>query len=79
MTVMKINTKKSNLIPFKEFRMNAQKYIDAIAKGESFVVIKRSRPIFRLEPVPEIWETIVDFTSVYPKGIPAKKLLQYLK
>lgn len=70
---------KSNIIAFKEFRLNAQKYIDAIEKGASFVVVKRSRPVFRLEPVLEKWETVVDFTSVYPKGIPAKKLLQYLK
>lgn len=75
---MKTNT-KSNLVPFKEFRLNAQKYIDAIERGKSFVVIKRSKPVFRIVPVPEVWETVVDFTSIYPKGIPAKKLLQYLK
>lgn len=70
---------KSNIIAFKEFRLNAQKYIDAIENGASFMVVKRSRPVFRLEPILEKWETVVDFTSVYPKGIPAKKLLQYLK
>ena len=70
---------KTNIIPFKEFRMNAKKYIDALEKGASFMVVKRSHPIFRLEPVGEQWETIVDFTSVYPKGIPAKELLKYLR
>jgi len=56
-----------------------QKYIDALAKGQSFLVMKRSRPAFRLEPVNEVWETIGDFTAMPHGGIPAKELLKHLK
>ncbi len=67
----------NNIIALKEFRLNAQKYIDASAKGHSFIVVKRSRPVFRIEPVEEQWETIADFSST--GGISAKKFLKELR
>ena len=70
---------KSNIIALKEFRLNAQKYIDASSKGHSFVVVKRSHPVFRIEPVQEKWETVADFSSLPDGGIPAKKLLVALR
>lgn len=76
---MKTITHKEQIVNFKEFRLNAQKYIDAVDKGASFLVMKRSRPIFRLEPVAEQWETIGDFTTMKGGGISAKKLLERLQ
>ena len=73
------NITKEQIVPFKEFRLNALKYITALEKGQSFLVIKRSRPVFRLEPIGEMWETIGDFSSVRGGGISAKKLLKALK
>lgn len=70
---------KEQIVPFKEFRMNAGKYITAMEKGASFLVVKRSRPVFRLEPVEEVWETIGDFSSMKGGGISAKELLKLLK
>ena len=70
---------KEQIVPFKEFRLNAPKYIKMLEGGASFLVIKRSRPAFRLEPVSEVWETIGDFSSVRGGGVSAKKLLQALK
>jgi len=73
-------TNINNIIPFKDFRVNAEKYIKAIEKGMSFVVVKRSKPIFRLEPMGESWETLIDFTdNGKTKGIEVNKLLKYLK
>ena len=60
---------KNNIIALKEFRLNAQKYIDASAKGNSFIVVKRSHPVFRIEPMEEEWETIADFSSLPCGGI----------
>jgi len=57
------NNNINNIIPFKDFRLNAEKYIKALDKGMSFVVVKRSKAIFRLEPVGEKWETLIDFTN----------------
>ena len=76
-----MNTKftKEQILPFKEFRLNAPKYIKALDGGASFLIMKRSRPAFRLEPVSEIWENIGDFSTLRGGGISAKKLLQALK
>ena len=70
---------KNNIIALKEFRLNAQKYIDASEKGHSFIVVKRSHPVFRIEPMGEQWETITDFSSLSGGGISAKKLLGALR
>jgi len=71
--------KKEEIVSLKEFRLNASKYITALEKGASFMVIKRSRPVFRLEPVQEVWENIGDFTNLRGGGVSAKKLLKELK
>jgi len=69
---------KEQIVALKDFRLNAPKYIAALEKGESFVVVKRSRPVFRLEPVDEVWETVGDFSSMKNGGVSAKALLQKL-
>jgi antitoxin (DNA-binding transcriptional repressor) of toxin-antitoxin stability system len=70
----------NNIIPFKDFRINAEKYIKALEKGMSFVVVKRSKAIFRLEPIGESWETLVDFTDKgKTKGVNARKLLDHME
>ncbi|OGI71602.1 hypothetical protein A3J61_01655 [Candidatus Nomurabacteria bacterium RIFCSPHIGHO2_02_FULL_38_15] len=70
---------KDQIVPFKEFRLNAPKYIKALEAGASFLVMKRSRPAFRLEPVFEVWETIGDFSKLRGGGISAKKLAKALQ
>lgn len=77
-----MNTKvslKETIVPFKEFRLNSGKYIDALAKGQSFLVVKRSRPVFRLEPVDEVWETIGDFSKMPGGGISGNKLIKAIE
>ncbi|MFA6227474.1 MAG: hypothetical protein WC631_03310 [Candidatus Paceibacterota bacterium] len=70
----------NNIIPFKDFRVNADKYIRALEKGMSFVVVKRSKAIFRLEPVGEKWETLIDFTEGGKKeGIRVEKLISIME
>ena len=77
-TIVKSNI--NNIIPFKDFRVNAEKYIKAIEKGMSFVVVKRSKAIFRLEPMGETWENLIDFTDGgKTKGIKADKLISILE
>ncbi len=71
-----------NIISLKELRFKLTKYADKIEKkGESFLVLKRSRPIFKIVPVDEktTWETVVDFTEINPEGVPAKDVLKALK
>lgn len=64
------------LLTINELRQNMPDYIKKIKKGASFVVYKRSEPVFRIGPVEEQWETVVDFTEFEPMGVPASKILQ---
>ena len=71
-----------NLIGLKELRENVDTYVSEVQKGKSFIVMRRSMPIFRITPpddTDELWETIVDFTQFYKNGIPARQLLKKLR
>ena len=75
--------KQASIIGLKDLRENTERYITAVENGASFTVVRRSRPIFRIAP-PETeaedgWETVIDFTTIDPEGIPAKTLLKRLK
>jgi len=70
-----------NIIGLKELRENAEKYISQIKKGSSFIVVRRSKPVFKLSPITEKseqWETVVDFTKLHKGGIDIKELLDRL-
>jgi antitoxin (DNA-binding transcriptional repressor) of toxin-antitoxin stability system len=41
----------ATIIGLKELRENTEAVAARVAKGESFVVVKRSKPIFELRPV----------------------------
>jgi len=73
--------KKQNIIGLKEFRLNAEEYISRIEKGESFTVLKRSTPVFKLTPVDdeELWETVIDFTEINPDGVPAEEVIKAIR
>ena len=45
---MKSITQSTNIIGVKELRQNLDKYVRAVARGRSFMVVKRSRPIFAI-------------------------------
>jgi antitoxin (DNA-binding transcriptional repressor) of toxin-antitoxin stability system len=76
-----VSNSQKNIIGLKEFRQNADTFIKRIDKGESFTVLKRSRPVFKLTPVEEeeMWETVVDFTKIDKNGVSAKDILKSIK
>ncbi|MDO8555278.1 MAG: hypothetical protein Q7R75_01805, partial [bacterium] len=63
-------------------RQNVNTYIAEVRKGKSFIVIRRSRPIFKLSPLDDesrdLWERVIDFTKIKKRGIPVKDLLSRL-
>lgn len=71
----------NNIVNLKELRENMAKYTERIEKGDSFIVMKRSKPLFRISPVDEDegWETVIDFTNYRKGGIPASELLNRLQ
>ena len=79
---MNIKITKKSFVGLKELRENMETYIKRVNKGESITVFRRSTPLFRLSPVDvdEMgWETVVDFTKIDKKGIPAKEVLKALE
>ncbi len=75
--------KISPIVGLKELRENAEVYIREIEKGRSFLVMRRSKPIFKITPVDEWgdegnWETIIDFTKIKKGGVPIEDVLKAL-
>ncbi|MBI2062553.1 MAG: hypothetical protein HYT64_02605 [Candidatus Yanofskybacteria bacterium] len=73
---------KQHILGLKELRENMQKYASRVQKGESFVVVKKSKPLFKISSLDEDegeWETVVDFTKIRKGGISADELLARLK
>ncbi len=78
---MRKTTAKHNIVGLKELREDMDKYIARVDKGESFTVVRRSRPVFKIAPVDEEsgWETVVDFTQIDKKGVLAEEVLAALR
>lgn len=71
-----------NIVGLKELRENVDIYISEVQKGKSFIVVRRSKPVFKIASPDESdtqWETIVDFTEFCKEGIPAGQLLKKLR
>jgi len=72
---------ENTIVGLKELRENMGKYASLIKKGKSFIVVKRSKPLFRISSIDEddgLWETVIDFTKFRKSGIPAEELLNRL-
>ncbi|MDD5433654.1 MAG: hypothetical protein PHE77_03300 [Candidatus Pacebacteria bacterium] len=68
-----------NIISVKKLRENLSVYADQIKKGQSFIVFKKSEPLFKLSPVEgDVWEEAIDFTKIKKGGVDVKDLLSRL-
>lgn len=70
-----------NIIGLKELREHTEKYIAQVQKGESFVVVRRSRPVFKISLADDdqgFWEPVVDFTKVRKGGVALRDVLSRL-
>ena len=68
-----------SIIGLKELRQNIEKYAARVQKGESLIIMRRSKPLFRISPVEdEEWEAVIDFTKIRKGGIPLEELLSRL-
>ena len=69
----------NNIISLKSLRENMQAYSQKVKKGYSFIVFKKSKPLFKISPVDEgCWEEVIDFTEIKRGGVNIKELLQRL-
>lgn len=73
--------KNHNLVGLKKLRENIDTYINAVGKGQSFIVVRKSKPVFKissLDDADELWEPLIDFTKIKKGGIALKELLSRL-
>lgn len=70
-----------HIIGLRELRENVAAYAKEVAKGKSFVVVKQSKPLFKISPVDEeeSWETVVDFTKIKKGGVPVEDIVAALR
>ncbi|PIR92912.1 hypothetical protein COT99_03650 [Candidatus Falkowbacteria bacterium CG10_big_fil_rev_8_21_14_0_10_43_10] len=68
-----------NVVGLKELRENVAKYARKVAQGESFIIFKQSKPLFKITPIDEEnWEEVVDFTKLRKGGINVDDILSRL-
>ena len=71
----------AKIIGIKELRENTAVYEKKVKNGESFVVVNRSRPVFKVVPLSEHdeqWVEAVDFTKIKKGGVKIKEILARL-
>lgn len=71
----------TKIIGLKDLRENTETYLAQIKKGRSFLVLRRSEPVFKISPIEDaedLWETVIDFTKIKKGGVPLKEILARL-
>ena len=69
------------IIGLRDLRENLPAYAEEVSRGASCVVVKKSKPLFRISPIEEdesIWEEVIDFTKIRKGGIGITELLSKL-
>ena len=71
---------RDSFVGLRELRENLPSYIKKIDKGEAFIVVKRSRPVFKIGPIAdgEDWEPVIDFTKIKKGGVDIDDILTRL-
>lgn len=68
-----------NIINLKNLREHMQEYAKKVQKGDSFIVFKKSKPLFKITPINDgNWEEVIDFTKIDKQGVNIKDLLKRL-
>jgi prevent-host-death family protein len=75
---------QGNIVGLKEFRENVESFAKKVKRGDSLIVVKRSRPLFKIVPLEYEddegqWETVIDFTKINPRGVPIEQIIKALK
>lgn len=69
------------IVGLRELRENLPVYAEKVQRGSSFVVVKKSKPLFRITPYDEdesFWEEVANFSKIKPGGVAINDLIQRL-
>ncbi len=74
------NKSMEQLIGLKDLRLNMEKYANQVKAGKSFIVLKQSKPLFKLSPIDDNndWEELINFTKIKKGGVNIDDLLSAL-
>jgi len=69
-----------NLIALKDLRLNMEKYAAKVKIGQSFIVLRKSKPLFKITPIDEEsrWQEVIDFTKIQKGGVNIDEVLSRL-
>lgn len=68
-----------NIITLRSLREGMQEYAEKVKQGYSFIVFKKSKPLFKISPIDDgIWEEVIDFTKLKKGGVDIEGLLERL-
>lgn len=69
------------IVGLKELRGNIDAYASKVKRGGSFIVVRKSKPLFKIVPLDleNQWETMADFTEINKDGVAAKEILKELR
>lgn len=68
-----------NIIGLKALRENMERYAKKVAAGETFIIFKQSKPLFKIAPLEdERWEEAADFTKIKKGGVDIDEILARL-
>lgn len=74
--------KKKTIVGLRELRENIETYISRVEKGDSFVVVRKSKPVFKISPLDDdssgLWEPVINFTKIKKGGVAIADLLSRL-
>ena len=68
------------LVGLKEFRENVESYTKKVNSGQSFIILRKNKPVFKISPVDEDgqWEEVIDFTQIKKGGVKIEELIARL-
>ncbi|MDO8469445.1 MAG: hypothetical protein Q7S84_00300 [bacterium] len=70
-----------DIIGLKELRGSIRMVERNVRQGRSYLVLRKSRPLFKIVPVggeEERWETVIDFTKIRRGGVRIDDILSRL-
>ena len=69
------------VVGLKKLRENIAVYDERVKRGQSFVVMKKSDPLFRISPIEDndnVWEELIDFSKIKKGGVEIEALIKRL-
>lgn len=70
-----------NIVGLKELRENTEEYIKAVGRGRQFIVVRKSKPLFKIDSWQEaddLWEPVIDFNKIKNGGVKLEDVLKRL-